>query len=159
MKKYILAAFLALLAPLHADWAPGTALPSLSASGLEGNVPSIAGKVVVLDFFASWCVPCKQSMPALEAMHKELKAKGLVVIGVSVDEKAEDMAGFLKKTPVTFSTVRDAGKKLVTAANVATMPTTVIVDRKGKIQHIHSGFRKGDDAKLRAVIEKLLAQK
>ena len=159
MKKYILAAFLALLAPLHADWAPGTDLPSLSASGLEGKVPSIAGKVVVLDFFASWCVPCKQSMPALEAMHKELKAKGLVVIGVSVDEKAEDMAGFLKKTPVTFSTVRDAGKKLVAAANVATMPTTVIVDRKGKIQHIHSGFRKGDDAKLRAVIEKLLAEK
>ena len=158
MKKYIFAAFFALLAPLHADWAPGTALPSLSASELEGKVPSTAGKVVVLDFFASWCVPCKQSMPALEAMHKELKAKGLVVIGVSVDEKAEDMAGFLKKTPVTFSTVRDAGKKLVTAANVATMPTTVIVDRKGKIQHIHSGFRKGDDVKLRAVIEKLLAQ-
>ena len=125
----------------------GDPFPDLAAFKLEGKLPSdLKGKVVLVDFWASWCGPCKQSFPAMEELHQRYAAKGLVIIAVSVDEKPGDMESFLKKGHASFTVVRDAGQKLVEKAGVATMPSSFLLDREGKIRFAHSGYR-GEETK------------
>lgn len=139
-----------------ARWAEGSPLPSLASYGLEGSLPATKGKVVLIDFWASWCSPCKASFPTLNHLHQTYAERGLVLLGVNVDEKAADRDRFLKSTPAGFPIVRDAGQKLVAAANVQTMPTSFIVDRSGIIRHVHSGFHKKDATTLEQQITALL---
>lgn len=154
-----LAALAGAIAPAFAaGWKESAALPALGSFGLEGTVPNLKGKVVYLDFWASWCAPCKASFPILDKWQKELGPKGFTVLAVSVDEKATEMQAFLKRTPVSFPVVRDAAHSLVTAANVNTMPTSFLIDRKGVIQLVHSGFHAKDEAMLAAKINTLLVQ-
>ena len=119
-----------------------------------------AGKVVLLDFWASWCGPCKKSFPELDKIQQAYKDKGLVILAINVDEKADEMESFLKAHPVSFAVVRDAKQKLVAAAGVESMPTSVLVDAKGVIRFQHTGFRGAETVKqLTEEIEKLLAGK
>ena len=91
----------------------GDTLPDLATFKLEGKLPdALKGKVVIVDFWASWCLPCAESFPVLDELQKKYGDK-LVVIGVNVDEKAANMEKFLKKHAVSFTLVRDAGQKLV----------------------------------------------
>ena len=125
----------------QAGWKVGDVLPDLAAQKLEGKLPdSLKGKVVLVDFWASWCVPCAESFPALEELHQRYKDRGLVILAVSTDEERAKMEKFLKKHPVTFAVVRDAGQKLVAQADVSTMPTSFLVDAEGKVRFIHAGF-------------------
>lgn len=142
----------------NAAFAEGAKLPDFGGFGLTGAVPKLSGKVVYLDFWASWCAPCKASFPIINQWHNQLASKGLVVLGVNVDENEADMTAFLKKNSVAFPVVRDAAHKLVSTANVSTMPTSFLVDRKGVIRHVHSGFHKKDEAVLLGQINALLAQ-
>ena len=139
----------------------GDALPDLDSFKLEGKLPdSLKGKVVVLDFWASWCQPCAQSFPVLDELQKKHGEAGLVIVGVSEDEKGEAMRSFLKKHPVTFTIVRDAGQKLVAAADARSMPTTFLFDRAGKVRFIHNGFHGEDTRKqLSSEIETMLKEK
>lgn len=147
-----------LATPLFAaGWKAGAALPDLSSFGLEGSLPKTQGKVVYLDFWASWCAPCKASFPVLNRWHTEYGPRGFMVLGVSVDDTAAAMKGFLEKNSVAFPTARDAAHKLVAAANVSTMPSSFLIDRQGVIRVVHSGFHAKDEAKLSAEITKLLA--
>lgn len=123
----------------------GDALPALDSFKLEGKLPAqLKGQVILLDFWASWCGPCKSSFPAMEDLHKRYAGRGLTIIAVSVDEKREDMERFLKAANISFSTVRDAAQKLVATADIAAMPTSFLIDRAGKIRFVHNGFH-GDD--------------
>ena len=124
----------------------GDQLPDLESFDLEGSLPSVEGKVVLIDFWASWCGPCKASFPALDDIQKKYKGAGFELIGVSVDEKKAQMDEFLDDHPVSFTIVRDGQHKLVAAAQVKTMPTSLIVDREGVIRFVHSGYR-GDETK------------
>lgn len=148
----------ALSTPVFAAWKQGASLPDLSAFGLEGALPRLKGKVVYLDFWASWCAPCKASFPVLDGWQQQYAAKGFTVLAVSVDETAAAMQTFLKKNSVTFPVVRDAAHKLVAAADVSTMPSSFIIDRKGIIRHAHTGFRAKDAATLAAHITTLLGE-
>jgi thiol-disulfide isomerase/thioredoxin len=119
----------------------GDTLPDLAGMNLEGVLPdSLKGKVVILDFWASWCGPCAESFPVLEELQKKYKDQGLVILAASVDEKSSKMETFLKKNPVTFAVVRDAQHKLVAVAEPQTMPTSLIIDRQGKVRFLHNGF-------------------
>ena len=130
----------------------GDAFPDLSKFKLEGQVPaSLAGKVVIVDFWASWCSPCKASFPVLNELQKTYGDK-VVVIGVNVDEKRAEMDGFLKQHAADFAVVRDADKQLVALANINTMPTSFVLDTTGKVRSIHNGFR-GDATKKQYVAE------
>ncbi|MBL9170732.1 MAG: TlpA family protein disulfide reductase [Verrucomicrobiales bacterium] len=138
----------------------GDPFPDLQSYGLEGALPDLKGKVVLVDFFASWCEPCKASFPVMQALHKDYAAKGLVILAVNVDEKAADMAQFLKKHTADFAVVRDAQHKLVSEIKIKAMPSSFLVDAQGKVVAVHSGF-KGEETRKKYVseIEALLNSK
>ena len=119
----------------------GDTLPDLNGFKLEGPLPkSLKGKVVILDFWASWCGPCAESFPVMDELQQKYRDQGLVILAVSVDEKAGKMEGFLKRNPVSFAVVRDGDHKLVANVTPQTMPTSFIIDRQGKVRFVHNGF-------------------
>ncbi len=159
LKKILMAAlFAGTLFTSHAALKVGDPLPDLAGFALEGKLPeSLAGKVVILDFWASWCGPCKDSFPAMNDLQKKYGDRGLVIIAVNVDEAASDMQDFLKDNKAAFVVVRDVKQKLVAAAGVPTMPSSFIVDPAGRVRFTHSGFH-GDKtrAEYETQIESLL---
>ena len=146
-----LAAFLCAglcLCALAAGFKTGDALPDLASLKLEGKLPdSIKGKVVLLDFWASWCEPCKQSFPVMDELQKHYGDQGLMVIAVNVDENKSDMEDFLKANAASFTVLRDAAQKLVAQAGIATMPSSFVIDREGKVRFVHTGFHGADSKK------------
>lgn len=148
----------------RADIKVGDAFPSLTSSGVVplagGAGPVTAGQVMLVDFWASWCGPCKQSFPALGKIHADFAPKGLVIAAVSIDEKPAAAVAFAKKLAPPFATLHDAQQNLVKQVVVPTMPTSYLVDRTGKVRFVHEGFH-GDatDKQLRQEIETLLAEK
>lgn len=124
-----------------AGWKEGGTLPDLRTFGVTGAIPeNLKGKVVLVDFWATWCPPCRASFPVMDELQKKYGTNGFVVIAISVDEKKSTMTKYLSKNPVAFTTLHDSAQKLVAAADVATMPTSFLVDRTGKIRFVHTGF-------------------
>lgn len=141
--------------------AVGQPFPSLAEFGLEGAVPEVSGsKVTIVDFWASWCPPCRAAFPVLDAVQADFGAQGVRVVAVSVDQNRGAMQSFLKKHPVSFTVVRDADMKLVQRVDVPTMPTTFVLDGRGIVRFVHAGFE-GDKTseRLRAEIKALLEEK
>ena len=124
----------------------GDAFPDLTKCGLEGTLPPLRGKVVLVDFFASWCEPCKESFPAMEALYEKYHDKGLVIVAVNLDKNPSDMQDFLKKHPATFTVVRDASNRLVSQVKIPTMPSSFLLDGTGKVRAFHRGF-KGEETR------------
>src|SRR5262249_59923547 len=118
----------------------GDTFPDLARLDLEGDLPpSLTARVVIVDFWASWCAPCKDTFPLLEELHHRFGKQGLVILGVNEDKNRTAMKEFLKDYPVTFSVVRDAKKKLAAQVNVPALPTSYILDGKGRVLWIESG--------------------
>jgi len=142
LKKLTLAALLTgIVFSANAGLKVGDTLPDLASFKLEGKLPDpLKGKIVIVDFWASWCLPCAKSFPVLDELQKKYGDK-LVILAVNVDEKAANMDKFLAKHPVTFTVVRDAGQKLVAIVEPETMPTSFILDADGKVRFLHNGFR------------------
>jgi thiol-disulfide isomerase/thioredoxin len=142
---------------LAEPWVPGQSLPSLATFALEGTLPDLANKVVLVDFWASWCGPCKASFPVLDTLQKRYASQGFTVVGINVDEKRGAMETFLKTHSVSFPILRDARQKLVASAGIKGMPSSFIVDRKGIIRTVHAGFKGANtEAELIREIEELL---
>jgi thiol-disulfide isomerase/thioredoxin len=123
----------------------GGALPALNLARLDDPAQSLAlsglrGSVVYVDFWASWCVPCRLSMPALDALYKQNRTRGFAVVGVNKDVAAADARRFLAKVPVTFTLVADAQDAAARAFDVKAMPSGYLVDRKGIVRKVHRGF-------------------
>jgi len=140
---------------------PGDAPPAIDMpdqAGKKVDLNELKGKVVLVDFWASWCGPCKQEMPVLEQLHKKYAKQGLVIVGINIDNNAKKMNNFLRGTPVTFRIVQD--RKLAVAAKYEpeTMPSSYFIARDGKIRYVHEGFRKKDAAELEERIKRLLAE-
>jgi thiol-disulfide isomerase/thioredoxin len=143
-----------------AEIKPGDSFPALEGFKLEGTLPDpLKDKVVIVDFWASWCGPCKDSFPVMNELHKKYADRGLVIIAVNVDENRADMEAFLKANPASFTVVRDAVQHLVEKAGIATMPSSFVLDRTGKVRYKHSGFH-GEQTKKQYAqeIEPLLAK-
>jgi len=149
------------LAPfaLQAEWAEGDVVPNLTEFDLQGEMPELEGKVTYIDFWASWCAPCKAAFPEIEKLYSENKDKGFQVIAVSVDSSEKMMRRFLDKVDPSFATVWDADQKLVEHAEVGVMPTSFLIDAEGKIRAVHEGWRgKETLGKLEAEIMELLKE-
>ena len=139
----------------------GARQPEIGLRDRSGNtidLASLKGKVVLVDFWASWCAPCKQEMPVLERLHQKYKKDGLVIVAVSVDKDASNIADFLKQVRVTFPIVHDQDHSVADRFKPPRMPSSYIVDRKGIVRHVHGGFRPDDAAALEAEIKALLAK-
>jgi thiol-disulfide isomerase/thioredoxin len=137
--------------------APAVSLPQLSGAG-EVSLESLQGKVVYLDFWASWCPPCRISFPILEQLRVELGPDGFEVLAINLDEVEADAQQFLSDTPVSYPVVRDAAADSPKAFGMMGMPTGYLIDRKGIVREIHQGFRRSDGEKLHASITELLGE-
>jgi thiol-disulfide isomerase/thioredoxin len=149
---------------LQAEVKVGDAFPSLSVAGVvplgAGAVPAASGQVMLVDFWASWCAPCKASFPMMAQLHRDFAARGLVLAAVSIDEKSAAAVAFARKLAPPFVTLHDREQKLVKQVVVPTMPTSYLVGRDGRVRFVHEGYH-GDatDRELRKEIEVLLTEK
>jgi thiol-disulfide isomerase/thioredoxin len=141
----------------------GQPAPEFTLPTLQQDQPTalkqFAGKVIYLDFWASWCAPCRTSFPLLSKMHEKLKAQGFEVVAINLDEDKAAAEKFLKEFPVTFTVLRDAKGEWADKFVVESMPTSFIIDKKGVVQNIHHGFASDDIKELEEKVTKLLAEK
>ncbi len=129
------------LNPIHAD---------------ELNLDQYRGQVVYVDFWASWCIPCKKSFPWMNEMHQKYKDQGLKIIAVNVDEESTDADKFLADIPAEFTILRDPEGKLAKQYKLVGMPTSLIFDTQGKLVSRHVGFKKSKIESYEAAIKELL---
>lgn len=119
----------------------GQTFPDLAGFKLEGKMPDgLKGKVVLVDFWASWCGPCGESFPVMEELQKKYRPQGLVILAINEDEKKADMEDFLKTHKVSFTVLRDAAQKLVEAAGIESMPGSFLLGPDGRVMFAHKGF-------------------
>ena len=134
--------------------APAFTLPLLTKDG-SASLQDYRGKVIYLDFWASWCGPCRVSLPLLDKLRAELGPRGFEVLAINLDEDARDGRAFLDEIPVSYPTLFDnAGT--AAAYELRGMPTAYLIDRKGNIRHIHMGFKAKDIDAVRDTVLELL---
>ncbi|HVH43923.1 MAG TPA: TlpA disulfide reductase family protein [Labilithrix sp.] len=125
----------------------GKPAPELSVETVNGkgkvSLEALQGKVVIVDFWATWCAPCKQSFPKLEELSKKVGDR-VEIIGISVDDEKAGVAEFAKENGSTFAIGWDQGHTIASKWKVGTMPTTFVVDTTGKVRYIHDGYHEGE---------------
>ena len=132
---------------------------ALESGEVAPTVPGAPrGVVLYVDFWASWCVPCRQSLPALDALYRKHGPAGFAVVGVNKDVRAEDAKRFIQRVPVSFTWVADEGDALARGFGVKAMPSGYLVDRKGVIRQVHRGFTPETDVELEKQVRDLLAE-
>jgi thiol-disulfide isomerase/thioredoxin len=141
----------------------GDRAPDFQARSVVGDAEvvlhELRGKVVLVDFWASWCAPCNAAMPQLEKLSKEFPSDQFVVLGVNVDKKLADARRALEKRPVTYPNASDPTGMLPKRFGLQTMPTSYLIDQDGVVRLVHRGYRSGDIDELREHVKKLLEKK
>lgn len=128
----------------------GSAAPEFNLAGAQGPIrlSDYRGKTVYLDFWASWCGPCKQSFPWMNEMQARYGAKGLQVLAINLDAKAEDARSFLASVPAQFTIAYDAAGSSAQQYRIKGMPSSVLIGPDGKVLGVHAGFNQGARAEL-----------
>jgi thiol-disulfide isomerase/thioredoxin len=150
-----------LLACASAGAAAGEAMaPGFDLPGAQGRVQLSAyrGKLVYLDFWASWCGPCKRSFPWMNGLQQRHGGAGLQVLAINLDAKGEDAAAFLSRVPAAFTIAYDPAGATARAYGIKGMPSSALIGRDGKLLWLHSGFNDNDTAALEARIQSALQQ-
>ena len=137
--------------------APDFTAPRLDAPG-SLSLAGYRGKVVLVDFWASWCAPCLVSLPLYEELRRELPAGEFAVLAVNLDREPAAARRFLEERGVGFPSVSDPEGRIPESFGLDTMPTSYLIDRSGRVRHVHEGFRRGDIADLRERVKALLAE-
>jgi thiol-disulfide isomerase/thioredoxin len=136
--------------------APLFELPSEQPTSLV--LQQLRGQVVYLDFWASWCGPCRQSFPWMAEMHRRHAAQGLAVVAVNLDTRMADAQAFLKSVPAPFRIAYDPKGQTPREYAIKAMPTSLLIGRDGRVRLIHAGFRPSDTAALEAAILEALKE-
>jgi peroxiredoxin len=136
--------------------APDFTLQARSGKAVE--LTRFKGQVVMLNFWASWCGPCRQEMPLLDSIYKKYSKAGFIMLGVNVEPDSKAADDWLKQTPVTFPILYDTDSKVSKLYGVSGMPSTVIVDRKGMVRMIHRGYKPGDEEEYLSSIRTLMRE-
>jgi len=138
------------------ETAPDFTLKSRSGENLK--LSEFRGEIVMINFWASWCGPCRQEMPELESLYQRYKPMGFTLLGVNVDEQIKNAEKMLKQIPVSFPVLFDREHKVSDLYEVGAMPTTIIIDRNGTIRDIHLGYQLGTEKLYQEQIEALLSE-
>jgi peroxiredoxin len=140
----------------------GDKVPDVTLPALRDAAPlaltSFRGRVTYFDFWASWCVPCRESMPLLDTLYKRHRDAGFAVVGINKDVSAADAERFLKRVAVTFPLAADAKDAAARAFDVKAMPSGYLVDRKGVVRRVHRGFTAETAAAIEREIDALLKE-
>ncbi len=158
----VLIAGIPILAQGRATGAPGTPAPDVALPDDHGQLVRLSdlqGHVVLVDFWASWCPPCKTSFPKLDALYRELHPRGLDVLAVNVDERQRDADAFLEAHPHVMSVLFDPKGQAPQAFAVRGMPTSVLLDRSGIIRFTHVGYTEKTVDTYREEIDRLLGER
>ena len=162
MRKVIAAAAAALAISLPAlagpPAGPAPAFTLAAKSGGEVSLAQYKGQVVMINFWASWCGPCRQEMPLLESIYKKYNKMGFTMLGVNVEPDSNAANEWLKATPVSFPILYDRDSKVSKLYDVAGMPSTVIIDRSGKLRVLHRGYKPGDENEYQDSIRTLIRE-
>jgi cytochrome c biogenesis protein CcmG, thiol:disulfide interchange protein DsbE len=139
----------------------GSKAPDFELAAPEGKLKlsDFRGQFVYLDFWASWCGPCKQSFPWMNALHDKYAGKGLNVLGVSVDKKTEEAKQFLKEVPAKFAVAFDDAGTTPKAYSVKGMPTSLLIGPDGTVLFVHQSFKDSDKADIEAKIKNAMEKK
>ena len=144
-----------------------------SASGIEGPAPDFTlksnsgenmrlseyrGQVVLINFWASWCGPCRQEMPLLDDLHQRYEKLGFSVFGVNIDDDSRKADKVLRDIPVTFPVLYDSTNEISKLFDVDAMPTTILVDRDGNMRFLHRGYKRGYEDDYQAQIKQLVRE-
>lgn len=160
MKRNLLFALFFLLTDAHSATvgvsSPDCVLTSLTNTPVHFH--EYQGKVLYVDFWASWCTSCVQSFPFLNQLTHEFGEQGLHIIGVNLDEKTDDALAFLGHHPSHFTIANHGGEQCAKSFDVQAMPSSYLIDKKGMIRYTHQGFRAGETDELKAQIVQLLAE-
>ena len=137
--------------------APGFTLQS--STGEQVSLESLKGKVVMVNFWATWCVPCRQEMPHLQALYERYESLGFELLAVNVEKNnAEGARKWLEETPVTFPVLLDGNNQVSKLYKVQTMPSTVLIGRDGTMRFIHHGYKPGYENEYQTQVRALLRE-
>ena len=120
------------------------------------NLAKLKGKVVYLDFWASWCDPCRKSFPWMNDIHSRYDSKKFTIIAVNLDANKKDATKFLGKMPADFDIAYDPNGKVAAKYNLKAMPSSYLIDKKGQLVFAHKGYREGDSTEIEEKIRKLI---
>ena len=125
-------------------------------TGKPVQIDRFFGNIIYLDFWASWCAPCIESMPFMDKLYQQYAAKGFEVIAINIDEKKQDAKEFLKEFPVTYLNLYDPKGRIAKQLKVSKMPTAFLIDREGNILFKHIGFNQEYSERLELAIRMLV---
>ncbi|MEQ1663412.1 MAG: TlpA disulfide reductase family protein [Thiobacillus sp.] len=141
---------------------PGDSVPACALMPLETHphksLADLRGQVVYLDFWASWCAPCAKAFPHLNRIREEFSAQGFEVLGVNLDGRSADAQAFLNRHRPSFALATDKQGACPRAFGVKAMPSGYLIDRAGVIRQVFTGFRAGDETRLRDAVQRLLQE-
>jgi peroxiredoxin len=136
--------------------------PNFKLQSRDGKTVSLSdykGQVVLVNFWATWCGPCRQEMPHLEAIYEKYKGLGFTMLGVNVEDNASGAKKWLEENgPVTFPVLFDTKQEIGKLYKVETMPTTVIIARDGTMRFIHHGYKPGYEGDYQTQVRQLLKE-
>ncbi len=157
----MLSAFVALSWPAAATdgSVPAPEFNLVNRAGGQLSLASLRGQVVMINFWASWCGPCRQEFPALDEMYRKYKPMGFTMVGINVESEKADAERFLGARPVSFPILFDPDNKVSGNYGVSAMPTTVLVDRQGRLRWQHRAYKPGDEAKYIEQIRQMVREK
>ena len=146
---------------VHVAAAAPKALPPLTFTTIDGKTiesADLKGKVVLLDFWASWCIPCRKSFPEIDRLSKDFASKGVTVIAVNVDEQRKNADAFLSQFPHQVTVAFDSKGVSAKAFDLQGMPSSLIIDRGGHVRFTHMGYTDKTIAQFRTEIGQLLME-
>ena len=139
---------------------PASPAPDFTLRSMDGQNLRLGeqrGRVVMVNFWATWCGPCRQEMPHLNRLYEKYRPSGFVLFGVNVDEDTRNAAAVATKMGLKFPVLPDADKRVSKQYDLSAMPSTVLIDREGKVRHVHRGYRDGFenlyDQQIRALLK------
>jgi peroxiredoxin len=129
-----------------------------SDSGRNVRLSELRGQVVLVNFWASWCSPCRQELPLLNKLYDQYRAAGFMLLAVNVDDSRKDAEAMRKRLGLRFPTLFDGAKKVAKLYGVDTMPATLLIDRDGRVRYVHRGYYSGYEQKYEQQVRELLRE-